>query len=235
MHPPIHEGILPVYKPPGQTSFDLVRRLRKLTGIKKIGHAGTLDPFAEGVMILLIGREFTKKADTFLNQDKEYEAVIHLGIETTTYDPEGEVVFESPLIPTSVQIEEALRHFQGTISQIPPMFSAKKVKGKKLYKLARQGLEIERKPIQVTLETSLLSYDYPELRLQITCSKGTYIRSIAQDLGKRLTCGAYLKKLTRTRCGPYHLQECIKLSENSISRAPDQAVKSAESSKLQAR
>lgn len=211
---PIHEGILPVYKLPGQTSFDLVRKLRKLTGIKKIGHAGTLDPFAEGVMILLVGREYTKKADTFLQQDKEYEALIHLGIETTTYDPEGKVVSESPLIPTQAQIEKTLVHFQGTISQIPPMYSAKKVKGKKLYDLARQGFEIERKPVQVTLKTTLLSYNYPEVKLKITCSKGTYIRSIAQELGKLLTCGAYLKKLTRTRCGPYHLQECIQLPKS---------------------
>ncbi|NGX37132.1 MAG: tRNA pseudouridine synthase B [Chlamydiae bacterium] len=203
------KGILPVNKPSNKTSFSLVHALRKITRIKKIGHAGTLDPFADGVMILLIGREFTRQSGTFLNQDKEYTATLHLGIETTTFDPEGEITAQNATIPTLSQIKDALTYFQGQTSQIPPMFSAKKVQGKKLYELARKGIEIERKPIQVTLQTELISYDYPNLILHITCSKGTYIRTIANDLGKLLTCGAHLKKLTRTRCGPYHLKDCI--------------------------
>lgn len=205
----MHEGIYAIAKPPGKTSFSLVRALRKKTNIKKVGHAGTLDPFAEGVMILLVGKEFTKKADTFLNQDKEYKATLHLGIETTTYDPEGSITSENNLIPTLYQIKEALTLFQGTIPQIPPMFSAKKINGEKLYDLARKGIEIERKPVDVTITTTLISYTYPDLILNIACSKGTYIRSIAHDLGKSLGCGAYLKKLTRTRCGPYHLADCF--------------------------
>lgn len=203
------EGILLVNKPIGKTSFSLITALRKNTGIKKIGHAGTLDPFASGVMILLIGKTFTAQSDTFIGQDKEYEATLHLGIETTTFDPEGEITAQSSAVPSLAQIEEALQHFQGTIQQIPPMFSAKKIQGKKLYELARKGIEVERKSVTLTVHTELLSYSYPELTLQISCSKGTYIRSIASDLGKMLGCGAHLKQLTRTRCGPYHLKDCI--------------------------
>ena len=205
----IREGIFPIDKPEGKTSFSLIRQLRKKTHIKKIGHAGTLDPFASGVMILLIGKEYTRKADTFINQDKEYRAMLHLGVETATYDPEGAIISRNDHIPSKEQIDEALMSFQGTITQIPPMYSAKKVNGKKLYELARKGIEIERKPIEVRLKTTLISYNYPELILDISCSKGTYIRAIAHDLGKSLGCGAHLKKLTRTRCGPYSLKDCL--------------------------
>jgi len=205
----IGEGILPVNKPPGKTSFSLITALRKKTNIRKIGHAGTLDPFADGVMILLIGKTFTRQADTFLNQDKEYIATLTLGATTTTFDPEGEITSQSDHIPTLSEINEALTHFQGTFQQIPPMYSAKKVQGKKLYELARKGIEIERKPCTVTATTTLLSYDYPTLTLKVACSKGTYIRTIAHDLGQILTCGAYLKKLTRTKCGPYSLEDCV--------------------------
>lgn len=204
-----HAGILPCNKPPGKTSFSLVAALRKKTGVRKIGHAGTLDPFATGVMILLIGKEFTRKADTFLNQDKEYEATLCLGVETTTYDPEGEIVFETSLVPSLCEIEKAAAHFQGEILQTPPMFSAKKVGGKKLYELARKGIEIERKKVAVRLKLTLLDYAYPFLKLHITCSKGTYIRSLAHDLGAHLGTGAHLQALTRLRCGPYTLQDCV--------------------------
>lgn len=203
------EGILPCNKPIGKTSFSLIAALRKKTGIEKIGHAGTLDPFASGVMILLVGRTFTKQADTFLNQDKEYETTVHLGVETTTFDPEGEVVFTNDKRPALSEVEQALLAFQGTIQQIPPMFSAKKVGGKKLYELARKGIEIERKPVAVTLKTQLLSYEYPYLRLKVSCSKGTYIRSIAHDLGALLGTGAHLSALMRTRSGQYTLEQCV--------------------------
>lgn len=205
----LSEGIIPVYKPPGKTSFSLITALRKKTGIKKIGHAGTLDPFAEGVMILLVGKKYTKQSSFFIEKDKEYEALIHLGVSTTTFDPEGEITSESDIIPSLSAIETELAHFQGEIQQMPPMYSAKKVGGKKLYELARKGIEIPRAPITVTLTTTLLAYEYPSLRLKITCSKGTYIRTIANDIGKRLGCGAHLKKLTRTRCGPYVLKDCL--------------------------
>lgn len=206
--PMMNEGILPINKPAGKTSFALVTILRQLTKIRTIGHAGTLDPFATGVMVLLIGKRFTTLSSQFLGQDKEYIATVHLGIETTTYDPEGEVTATSPLIPSLSAIDQALLQFQGTISQTPPMFSAKKVQGKKLYELARKGIVIERHSVPVTLDTTLLDYSYPFLSLKIRCSKGTYIRSIAHDLGKILGCGAHLSQLTRTKSGSISLDQC---------------------------
>lgn len=201
-------GILPIDKPRGKTSFSLVSLLRKLTHIKTIGHAGTLDPFAEGVMILLIGKEYTRTSNTFLNQDKEYCAEVHLGIETDSFDTDGIIVKESPYIPTLEEITAALLNFQGTFLQVPPMFSAKKVEGKKLYELARKGITIEREPVSVTARTELLEYAYPKLQLKVSCSKGTYIRSIAQELGIHLGCGAHLSALTRTRSGTFTLDQC---------------------------
>ncbi len=202
-------GILLVNKPKGRTSFSLVSTLRRLLGVQKIGHAGTLDPFATGVMILLIGKECTRLSDRFLNQDKEYIATLHLGIRTDSYDCDGAVIDKSDLIPSEESILEVLTHFQGTISQIPPMFSAKKVNGKKLYELARKGIEIERKAAEVTVTTTLLHYEYPYLSLHVDCSKGTYIRSIAEEIGLALGCGAHLSDLSRTRSGPFRITECV--------------------------
>ncbi len=202
------EGILPVHKPKSKTSFSLVSILRKLTGIRTIGHAGTLDPFAEGVMILLIGKKFTRLSNCFLHQDKEYLATLHLGLTTDSYDTEGQVTGESSYIPTSTEIEDTLLKFQGTILQTPPMFSAKKVGGKKLYELARKGITIEREQVPVTLHIELIQYTYPHLTLKVQCSKGTYIRSLAYDIGLELNCGAHLSALTRTRSGNITLQDC---------------------------
>lgn len=206
---PGFQGILPVDKPQGKTSFSLIAALRKKTGVRKIGHAGTLDPFASGVMILLVGKSFTVRSQEFMNHDKEYLATVYLGIETTTYDPEGKVTATSEHIPPLHEIEAALKAFQGDILQIPPMFSAKKVKGKKLYELARKGIEIPRPPHPVTVNSELIEYRYPLLTLKINCSKGTYIRSIAHDLGKALGTGAHLSALIRTRCGDYKLEDCL--------------------------
>jgi tRNA pseudouridine55 synthase len=207
---PAHvQGYLLVDKPKGKTSFTLVAALRKRLGVKTIGHAGTLDPLATGVMVMLIGREYTKLSDKFLCQDKEYVAKIHLGIETDSYDSEGQEVARSENIPTIESLELALQAFQGEISQIPPMFSAKKINGQKLYDLARQGKSIERASVQLTVKTELLSYNYPFVGLRINCSKGTYIRSIAHDLGRMLNCGAHLCELSRTRSGNFLLKDCI--------------------------
>lgn len=202
------EGILPVCKPKFKTSFSLVSILRKRTNIRTIGHAGTLDPFAEGVMILLIGKKYTRLSDSFLHQDKEYRATVHLGITTDTYDSEGKITAEHAHVPLLADIETALFAFQGTILQTPPMFSAKKVGGKKLYELARKGITIQRQAVPVTIHTQLIRYVYPHLELHITCSKGTYIRSLAYDIGQQLGCGAHLSALTRTRSGTTTLQEC---------------------------
>ena len=207
--PMTNKGVLLVDKPRGKTSFSLVTALRKKTSIQKIGHAGTLDPFATGLMILLIGKEFTRLSDTYLSTEKEYETTLTLGISTDSYDCDGQTTSTSTYVPTLAEIETALLSFQGTIQQIPPMFSAKKIQGKTLYKLARKGIEIPRPQSQVTLKTTLLSYSYPYLFLHIVCSKGTYIRSIAHDLGTLLTCGAHLSELRRLRSGLYHISESI--------------------------
>ncbi|HEX4839207.1 MAG TPA: tRNA pseudouridine(55) synthase TruB [Rhabdochlamydiaceae bacterium] len=205
----ISEGVLLVDKPEGKTSFSLVTALRKLTRIETIGHAGTLDPFATGLMIMLIGKNFTRLSQTYLCQDKEYVCKLHLGITTNSYDCDGKTTATSPLIPTLADIEKALLSFQGPVMQTPPMFSAKKIEGKKLYELARKGIEIERKPALVTLKTTLLDYAYPYLSLNVSCSKGTYVRSIAHDLGNLLGCGAHLCQLRRIRSGNFHIKDSI--------------------------
>lgn len=203
------KGILLVDKAKSSTSFRLVSLLRRLTKIDKIGHAGTLDPFATGLMVMLIGRDYTKRSDDFLCCDKEYEATLHLGIATDTFDLEGEVTNRSEHIPTLKEVELVLNTFQGTISQIPPMYSAKKVQGKKLYDLARQGITIERKPATVQVEIKLLSYEFPELKIHVRCSKGTYIRSLANDIGLALGSCAHLSSLTRLRSGSFHIVDAI--------------------------
>lgn len=208
-HEPEIEGILLVNKPKGKTSFSLVHDLRKILKVKKIGHAGTLDPFATGVMVMLIGRKFTRLSDQFLLCDKEYEAEVLLGIATDTYDCEGQETSRSDIIPSRADVEIALEAFQGEIEQVPPMFSAKKQKGKKLYELAREGKTVERAPVKITVHTQLISYAYPYLHLRVQCSKGTYIRSIGHDLGIKLGCGAHLSNLTRTRSGTFLLKDCV--------------------------
>lgn len=210
---PTIEGILLVDKPKGFTSFKLVQILRKRLGVKKIGHAGTLDPFATGVMVMLIGRHYTRLSDQFLCSDKEYVAEVFLGATTDTYDMEGTIIAQSTLIPSLEDIQQALCLFQGEIEQVPPMYSAKKMQGKKLYELARKGIEIARPPVKIKLETTLVRYAYPYLELHIVCSKGTYIRSVAYDLGVKLGCGAHLTNLRRTRSGKFHIKDCMSEAE----------------------
>jgi len=203
------EGILLVDKPSGRTSFSLVALARKRTGQKKIGHAGTLDPFATGLLILLLGRTWTRKAELFLTHDKEYSAIFRLGQSTDTYDREGQKVLTSSYVPSQEQLESHLAYFQGEYNQTPPMFSAKKKDGKKLYELARKGVSIDRKKEMVRVHTTLEWYRYPDLKVYIRCSKGTYIRSIANDLGERLGCYAYVQELERTRSGPFSLNDAV--------------------------
>ena len=204
----MQEGLLPVNKPRTKTSFSLISIMRAVTKIRTIGHAGTLDPFADGVMILLIGKNYTRLSNQFLNQDKEYIATLSLGITTDTYDIDGQITGRSPYIPSLNELQTALLKFQGTILQTPPMFSAKKVEGKKLYELARKGITIERKSVSVTLHIELIDYSYPNVKIKVQCSKGTYIRSLAYDIGIELTCGAHLCSLTRTRSGTFTLEGC---------------------------
>lgn len=207
------EGILLVYKPADITSHDLVAKLRRMTGIKKIGHAGTLDPFATGLMILLVGKNYTRKSAHYTGQNKGYKARLHLGIATDSYDIDGSVTDESIYVPTEKEVYTAIQEQNGERLQIPPMFSAKKIGGKKLYQLARQGIEIARPPVQVYLETRLLSYTYPHLEIEVSCSKGTYIRSIAHEMGEKLTCHAHLDQLVRTHCGSFTLDKSYTLEQ----------------------
>jgi len=207
-------GLLLIDKEKGISSFRLVHILRKITQVRKIGHAGTLDPIATGLMILLIGKNFTKQSNQFLELDKEYLATLFLGKSTDTHDEEGKITDSSDSIPPLEDIEKALLSFQGEVLQTPPMYSAKKIKGQKLYDLARRGITIEREPVPITLLTTLISYEYPYLTLNIQCSKGTYVRTITDDLGKILKTGAYLYALKRLRIGPFSLKDA--LSQNQL-------------------
>lgn len=203
------EGILLVNKPVGKTSFSLVAATRRRLGVKKVGHAGTLDPFATGVMVLLVGREYTKLSDSFLEQDKEYRARLLFGASTDTFDCDGVIQSTSDCVPTLDEIDHAVALFQGEIEQIPPMFSAKKINGQKLCDLARKGKTVERAPAKVKVEMKVLHYEYPYMDIHVKCSKGTYIRSLAHDLGVALECYAHLVELQRTRSGRFALSECL--------------------------
>jgi tRNA pseudouridine55 synthase len=208
-------GFLLIDKEPGITSHGVVHRLRGLTGIKKIGHAGTLDPFASGLLIIAIGRGATKEISHFVKQDKSYEAEIILGARSATHDPEGEIVATSDAVPPHTQeIEAALAMFIGEQEQIPPMYSAKKIGGKKLYELARQGKEIERKAFHIKIYSlELLSYEWPKLIIRTEVSSGTYIRVLGADIGERLGTGAYLGALRRITIGQHSVENAKKLSE----------------------
>lgn len=209
MESPDPSGIILIDKPAGIPSFRLVSQLRRLTGVRKIGHAGTLDPFATGLMVLLIGRSYTRLSDTFLTNDKEYLAEIHLGVATDSYDCDGTPTAQSDLIPSRAEVEAAIDRFQGVTEQRPPIYSAKKVAGRKMYELARKGIEVERKAVAVEMAIELLGYDYPTLSVRVRCSKGTYIRSFGHDLGEQLGCGAHLRTLRRLRSGPFSIESAL--------------------------
>lgn len=203
------EGVLVVDKPSGRTSFSLVAIARSKTGQRCVGHAGTLDPLATGVLVLLLGKKWTKCSNQFINQVKEYQAIIRLGQATDTYDREGKVTEQSSIIPSEEQLREQLSFFQGTYMQVPPMYSAKKINGSPLYSLARKGITIERTPEPVQLVTRLIEYRYPDVHVHIRCSKGTYIRTIAHDLGIRLGCFGHIQELRRTVSGSFDIQQAI--------------------------
>ncbi len=208
-------GFLLLDKPSGPTSHDMVYRLRRITKIKKIGHAGTLDPLASGLLIMAISRAATKQINTLAKQTKVYEAIFEFGGTSDTDDRLGEIKKTANChLISIVDLQSALKTFLGEQKQIPPMFSAKKIQGKKLYELARQGQIIERQPSIITIEKiDLLDYKWPQAKLTITCSAGTYIRSIARDLGQQLGCGAYLAELRRTAIGDYLVNKAINPEE----------------------
>lgn len=205
-------GVLVVDKPYGPTSFDVVHRLRSLLRLKKAGHTGTLDPAATGVLPICLG-EATKIAGFITEGDKAYDAVFALGVETDTLDAVGKVTSEAPVpLLTQTLLEGALEQFRGPILQVPPMYSAIKIKGKRLYELARQGEEVERPAREVTVHAlRLLDFSATELTVSVRCSKGFFVRSLAQDVGRALGCGGHLKALRRTQSGPFTLTQSLGL------------------------
>lgn len=212
-------GFLNIYKPVGMTSHDVVAVLRRITKIKQIGHTGTLDPFAEGVLPICIGK--ATRLIEYLQDDKEYLATVQFGASTNTFDLDGEKISVSDKKVTKSEVEEGLEAFRGEISQLPPIFSAIKVKGKKLYEYARKGEDVEIQPRKVVIENiELKSFDEETQQAQILikCSKGTYIRSIANDLGKNLDCGGYLVKLVRTQAGSFRVEDSVQLDGIEVER-----------------
>ena len=206
-------GIINVYKEKGFTSFDVVAKLRGILKTKKIGHTGTLDPDAEGVLPVCIGRA-TKVCDILTDKDKVYEAVMLLGVETDTQDTSGEVLKELPVEVSEETVKEAILSFVGEYAQVPPMYSALKVNGKKLYELAREGKTVERKARNVQIfSIEILEIDLPRVRMSVHCSKGTYIRTLCHDVGQKLGCGGCMDKLLRTKVGVFELADTLKLTE----------------------
>ena len=212
---PANPYIFPIYKPKGPSSFFIIKQLRVITGIKKIGHAGTLDPLADGVLVVGITRVGTKQLDSLIRKDKAYSAEVILGVTTITHDAEGEkdvVKVDQP--PSLADIQAILPQFIGEITQTPPRFSAVKIKGQPAYKRARAGEEFEIKPKQVLIKgIKILEYQYPRLVLDIETGSGVYIRALARDLGKVLKTGAYLGGLTRTRVGQFTLDQALTVDE----------------------
>ena len=246
-------GFILINKPVGPTSHDIVDRVRRLTGVKTVGHAGTLDPFAGGLLIVGVGREATREFSRLVGLDKRYRAVLHLGATSDTDDRTGKIVdgrwtmdngqFRraqldlgrdgldksctlsivrcpySPLEqPANETISQVLKRFTGKIQQLPPIYSAKKIKGKRMYELARAGLPVARSPSPVEIysidvETCNLKPATCNLVLDIHCSSGTYIRALARDIGEALGCGAYLEELERTAVGPFTLAEAVKMND----------------------
>lgn len=216
-------GIIVINKPPFKTSHDMVNFVRRLAGIKKVGHTGTLDPDATGVLPICIGKA-TKAADMLTDSDKEYKTQLVLGKITDTQDASGKILAQNPVTVTKEEILEAVSHFTGEITQIPPMFSAIKKDGKKLYELARQGISVERQPRKITIydaEVTEIDLENHTVTLLVSCSKGTYIRTLCEDIGKRLGCGAYMNTLVRTKSAGFSLaqsftpEELVKLKEEN--------------------
>jgi len=243
-----------INKPAGPTSHDVVNRLRHITGIKKIGHAGTLDPFASGLLIIAISRESTREIDKFVKLDKEYIATIKLGAVSDTYDRTGkieirnrksEIVFAPPArggdaiaspalsgtpamaegvgaftisnFPKLKNIKKILKSLLGKQLQTPPMYSAKKINGQKLYELARLGKEVARPASKIEIKKiKILDYQFPFLKIKVACSSGTYIRSLANDVGEKLKTGAYLEELERTKIGKYKIKKSVSLEKLTL-------------------
>ncbi|MFA6525731.1 MAG: tRNA pseudouridine(55) synthase TruB [Patescibacteria group bacterium] len=208
--------IVAIYKEKGPTSHDIIYRLRKITGVKRIGHAGTLDPLAEGVLIVGVGRDATKKLGIEVQKEKEYLTTIMLGVTSSTDDEEGEktsIAVKS--IPTQKEVEEAVKSFVGKIKQVPPIFSAVKVQGKEAYKFARKGRTVELEAREVEIKKiEIIDYQWPLLTIKVVSGPGVYIRALGKDIGKKLGVGGgYLKYLKRTRVGEYSCDHALTLGQ----------------------
>ena len=207
------DGVLNIYKEKGYTSHDVVAKMRGILRQKKIGHTGTLDPDAEGVLPVCLGQG-TRLCDMLTDHSKVYRAVLLLGIDTDTQDISGQILEKRPVEENPEKVLEVIKGFIGPYDQIPPMYSALKVNGKKLYELAREGKTVERKTRPVCFyEIEILEMDLPMVRFSVTCSKGTYIRTLCHDIGQKLGCGACMEELTRTASGEYRWEDSITLDE----------------------
>ena len=207
------DGILNIYKEKGYTSHDVVARLRGILHQKKIGHTGTLDPAAEGVLPVCLGKA-TKLCSMLEDWDKEYRAVLLLGIETDTEDMTGQVTASSPVETGEEEVRKIMASFVGSYLQVPPMYSAKKIGGRKLYELARQGVVVEREPCPVKIHAiQIEKMDLPRVTFSVKCSKGTYIRSLCRDIGRKAGCGGCMESLQRTRVGDNTLETAVKLDQ----------------------
>ncbi len=208
------DGIIVVDKPSGMTSHDVVAIVRRKIRNKRVGHAGTLDPLATGVLVILVGPS-TKLFDKFVGFDKGYGATLKLGVKTRSADIQGEVLSERPFESvTQAMVEASFRKFTGLIDQVPPMVSAVKYEGQRLYKLARKGIEVKREPRQVRVDVlNLIEFTSPLVRFHLDCSKGTYVRQIAEDVGEDLGCGACITEIRRTKVGPFIINDAVKLDD----------------------
>ncbi len=206
------DGFIIVDKPTGMTSHDVVSFIRRRFNMRRVGHAGTLDPLATGVLILLLGK-CTKLFDRFSSFDKAYEATLKLGMTTDTADIEGKVLSELSFdAVTSGEVERIFQDFLGDIEQLPPMVSAVKVGGKRLYKLARQGITVERKARKITISSlKVVHFALPDVKFYLECSKGTYVRKLAEDVGERLGCGGCISQIRRVKVGPFTIDQAVSL------------------------
>ncbi len=229
------DGVLVVDKPEGMTSMDVVRRIKRASRVKKVGHGGTLDPFATGVIAVCMGQA-TRMMGYLVDGAKTYRGVVEMGIETDTYDVQGEITRRTDASGVTLSdVEAALSEFRGVILQVPPMYSALKHQGKRLYDLARAGVEVEREPRRVEVtDISVVDWSPPLMEVSVECGRGFYMRSLAFDLGANLACGAYLKSLVRMKSGTFDIADAVSLDEaersfdagdwHSIVRAPDSIV-----------
>ncbi|MFO7919156.1 MAG: tRNA pseudouridine(55) synthase TruB [Anaerolineae bacterium] len=215
-------GVLNIDKPKGLTSHDVVARVRKIAGLRRVGHAGTLDPLARGVLVVCLGKA-TRLIEYLMDTHKSYVATVEFGTVTDTWDAEGEVIERQEIEDLSLaRIEEALERFRGRIEQVPPMYSAVKHKGEPLYRLARKGIEVEREARSVEIHhLEVREWNPPDLLIEVECSKGTYIRSLAYDLGRSVGSGAYLADLTRMAVGPFCLERAVPLCQLTEKRWRD--------------